>query len=470
MSALNEKLLGKIEAGIDEWDVDHDGIKEKLLSSISNLNLLKLCNKYENKAISKGLEQSVFVEFQDLYSTKKDDIDINAKVLLKWLFYSKLELLSSRFGTDNYQHFNWEHKQEGNWVKTNDIFLTVLGKHETKISDIPEQILNALHNWMPHPHKLILTKLRHEIDENGISAAQNILNKKHLQAAWLETLLDSNSFSVDSQSWDIIQKLWEELSYEIKSPLTDFVTRLSHELRQANVGLNVADNFIDETVSNQKELQIIHSNCFNCSKNIEGYHLTTGHIVQIHSNYWLCLTPLCDLEPGQKDFGYGNYMPVTLVRLYDAKSAWHLSRENMYEAIKGSLPKNLEIPDDYILPTVTDEDVMKQVLSQATENHLLFVKLNGNEDISYLSFTVNLDGKSNPKSKEFLASHQGIFDENNKTLTLCSTEYCADQATPKLKSIEATVVAELRYEYALNLLQRLGISKSRVGLEFQTVN
>ena len=33
-------------------------------------------------------------------------------------------------------------------------------------------------------------------------------------------------------------------------------------------------------------------------------------------------------------------------------------------------------------------------------------------------------------------------------------------------SVEAKIVAELRYEYALNLLGRLGVSKSRVGLDF----
>ncbi|WP_137475109.1 hypothetical protein [Escherichia coli] len=35
-----------------------------------------------------------------------------------------------------------------------------------------------------------------------------------------------------------------------------------------------------------------------------------------------------------------------------------------------------------------------------------------------------------------------------------------------LISVEAKIVAELRYEYALNLLGRLGVSKSRVGLDF----
>lgn len=65
-------------------------------------------------------------------------------------------------------------------IKTEDLFITVLGKKDTPISDIPNQLLEALSNSKPHPHKLILSKLRSEIESNGSYAASNIINKKIL--------------------------------------------------------------------------------------------------------------------------------------------------------------------------------------------------------------------------------------------------------------------------------------------------
>ncbi|MFT6908290.1 MAG: hypothetical protein ACJAS1_004987 [Oleiphilaceae bacterium] len=461
VSQLHGSPLALVNNAIDEWDIDVTGIKEKLLNSISNLDLLELCRIYGKNVASKALDSDIFNDFKTLYDEKPKDITINSMLLSKWLLSKKLEALAGRFGESNYQHFDWVQDADCNWVKTDDLFVTILGKKETSVGEIPDHILNALNNWMPHPHKLILTKLRHEIDQNGISAAQNILNKEYLQAAWLQALLSSDDVSVNSKSWGVITKLWEELAYEIKPSISEFVTRLSKELRDANESGKISELFISEDVFAKTEMQTVHSNCFNCSKNIDGYHLTTGHILKIESTYWLCLTPVCDLEPGQKDFGYKDYMPVTLVQLYNAKSAWKLSKSNMYQALG---------LDEKTQPKVTDGDVMAQVLKQATENHLLFVRLGDNTDeITYLSFTVSLDGKSNPKSKEYLVSEKGIFDEETKNLILYRADICNEEKVPVMAQYKATVVAELRYEYALNLLQRLGISKSRVGLEFEGV-
>lgn len=458
---LHEKAVTLVEAHIDDWDIDSSNIRKRLIDSISNIDLLKTILESKKSNSTELINLDVFSEFRELFNNKSKDIELSESLLLKWLLHIKVDSLSSRFGNIEYTHFDWNFETECNWIKTDDLFVTVLGKHGTSISDIPDKILDALNDWTPHPHKLVLTKLRHEIDKNGISAAQNILNKELLQAAWFESLLLSED-NIDIGSWDIIQRLLEELTYEIKDPLIEFVTKLSKDLHKANQQGNISSKFIRNDILEKKLLQKAHSNSFNCSKRIDGSHLTTGHILNINDNYWLCLTPMCDLVPNQKKLGYGDFMPVTLVQLYDAKSAWTLSRSNLSKTINKILPSSSNID----LPPLKDSELLNQIMDRASENNLLFLKLNDDEnEISFFSFTATLDGKSNPKSKEFLINNQGVFNPS-KEFSLFSSELCISNNIPIMAQCRAKVVAELRYEYALNLLQKLGFSKSRVGLDF----
>jgi hypothetical protein len=187
----------------------------------------------------------------------------------------------------------------------------------------------------------------------------------------------------------------------------------------------------------------------------------------MNNKYWLCLTPICDLVPGQKAADYKNgqeldetsgYMPLTLVQLYDAKSAWIQTRDSMVKALG---------VEEANLPKLSKAEELEQILSYATRNNLMFVKLDSeSNDISYLSFTVGIDGKANPKAVDYLAGNNGIFDKAEKTLELYYTSVVDGGNEPVIEKSEAKVVAELRYEYALNLLGRLGFAKARVGLDF----
>ena len=63
------------------------------------------------------------------------------------------------------------------------------------------------------------------------------------------------------------------------------------------------------------------------------------------------------------------------------------------------------------------------------------------------------------------AINQGIFTGYDKNISLRRIDSQQEQLV--VLETSAQVVAHLRYEYALNLLQRLAVSLSRVGLDFQ---
>jgi len=93
--------------------------------------------------------------------------------------------------------------------------------------------LEALGKSNPHPHKLILTKLRHEIDEQGIAIANKILDKQYVHAYWLEEILTADEDAADFKAWTVLCKHWEEIAAQTKEALTDFTSRMVAQLKES---------------------------------------------------------------------------------------------------------------------------------------------------------------------------------------------------------------------------------------------
>lgn len=453
---INNKEFKNIEDELDNWQIDSDEIIEELINSISKIDLLKLAKTEKGKILSENFTHTHWLRFIDLFDSKPDDIEINKAQLIKWLFKKKFESQIELFAKHTAAHFDWGRNENGNWVKSEDLFLTVLSKREAPVEDIPEHLLAALGEWKPHPHKVILTKLRAEVEANGISASSNILNKKYLQAAWLKQLLEESNddHEIKTTSWSIVSKLWEELANEIKPNMDTFTLNLVSELKKLS---NAADEFVEDETSDENFKRVIHANCFACSRKITKHHLVTGHILKVDQSYLLCLSPICDLVPGQKS--QSQLMPITLVTLHNAREAIKSTRNKMATEL------GVDIDE------LSNEQMEEKIVNLSTSNNLIFFKpSSADHNIEILSFTVGSDGKANPKSKEYYVDNQGRFSEPDNKINIHSAVPTEDKTTGNsslnLKEQEAQVVGELRYEYALNLLQRLGLAKTRIGLDF----
>lgn len=451
---IPKKDITKLNNIIDNWEIEDDGVSSSIIDSISTIDLLFLINTYKGILNNENFQHPYLQNLNDIFENKPQVIKLTRAMLLKWLANKKLETYNDLFASEDFKHFDWGIEGRNNWIRTEDLFLTVLGKKDTPISEIPSQLLDAMAGSKPHPHKLILSKLRHEIESNGSYAASNILNKKFLQAAWLKELLkDSNTHTeIKTSAWQAVSKLWEELAYEIKDSLDCFTIELVRSIKYLDSPL---DYFIEKETLDNETYQAIHANCFSCSKKVSTHHLVTGHVLKFKENYWLCLTPMCDLVPGQKD-NSSSLISVTLVKMYDAHLALMNSRENMQ--------KSLKLPE---IPPLTKEQRIKNILEYSTQNNLLFIRPDiANEEIKILSFTVGLDGKANPTAKDYYVENQGIFEGDSNKIKIKHAVPGTSGNEMEIDEFEAEVVAELRYEYALNLLSKLGVSKSRIGLDF----
>ena len=166
-------------------------------------------------------------------------------------------------------------------------------------------------------------------------------------------------------------------------------------------------------------------NAFVCSKAPEGWHLTTGHIFRISGEHWICLSPACDLVPGQggaRNSHFGGRLPFVAVKLF-----------------------------------------RKEGDRKFDVNSNLYVFLNLDSEVS--TFCFNSQGKDStvPTWRTFYAERGGRLDEGF-TFKVSAMEANSIELVAKVHP--AQVVAQLRYEYALNLLQKLGASMTRVGLDF----
>lgn len=356
--------------------------------------------------------------------------------LAKWALHRRQQALGEKLAPASFGAvgMNWDVESGANWIRTDKLFVTVVSK-TNEPSALPGKLLTALQLWNPEPHRLLMSKMRAELDEKGVLAEGVVLENRCLQAGWLGEFLTTDK---DERIWKIhntVDRHWEGLGDEIRGGVSEFAERLAVHLITEGRSRVIQSRYpsldpID--VSN-------HLNRYVSSKPaVEGCHLTTGHVLWFDNcnNYWLCLSPACDLVPGQKKSGWpgrlGEHIPFISVQLYK----------------------------------VTKEEA----LSRAFGGNHLFLEVRGK--LECFSFTpptpaegsAEIERAANPKWEQMFAARQGRFDLPNRALTISRTS--GNEGQLRFDPVSARVVAQLRYEYAINLLHRLGANLSRVGLDF----
>ena len=210
-----------------------------------------------------------------------------------------------------------------------------------------------------------------------------------------------------------------------------FATRLVAAEAAAAKGdvdaLNQRHFEVDLTNAEQRLKSEREHNAYAGSKPPEGWHLTTGHVFTLGEAYWVCVSPACDMVPAQLGQDrvevFGERLPFMAVRLH---------------AIKDS----------------------KQ-LTDVTTNRYVFIRVG--DSVKTFCFNNPVDSNSAPNWQMLLAGARGQF-RDGFAFKVCFTELSKGRLVQRTR--EATVVAQLRYEYALNLMHRLGGSITRIGLDF----
>lgn len=319
-----------------------------------------------------------------------------------------------------------------NWVKTDRLFLTVVNKN-VRPKKLEHKLLAALVKWNPRPYQLLMSKMRVQMDDRGSWAESEIVKDDYIQAGWLGELLTAEHLDKDRAARDAVDRHWESLGDVLRMDFDDFALRL-HTVFSPG-GHHVFKKFsLSEARKDEIKVQK-HLNRYNSTKTIDSSHLSTGHVLAIMKpnticEYWVCLSPACDLVPEQKDNGWfgrlKNLKPFMAVRLFP----------------------------------IDDKTAIKNV----QRNIFLFLDTDSK---GVCSFTFHNFGKvdNNPQWELMYAQNQGRMGGGELKIVRISGA-AAENALNANDEYKVKVVAQLRYEYALNLLQRLGGTLTRIGLDF----
>ncbi len=417
---------------IDDWSFENGDEYGWINEEFSALSLLKYFSAPASaEALAIKKEKHFFNRYKEEIFKIARDSDIDKNDLIKWKLNGVFEKLEIARGSSSRADISWDWDEDSNFISTSKVFITVVRKDKNISNErLYESLNTALEKFNAPPMHLIMAKMRHELDERGIEQAIKITENRFAQAGWLYNLLQNSEdpFSHDKA----IDLHWEQLARASRKNLRDFSQEivLATKNKFPTNNRDAVSHFFSDCMQDADKDKVLgHLNAFSCSMGITNNHLTTGTIFKFNDEFWVCLTPACDLVPGQKNTWVErigkNHLVFKAVKLFE--------------------------------------------ITLATANKSAFVNENiyliFEDDILTLSF--KQDAKSNPIWDTFYVENHGKFEYDNKLAICCIREKTIDDITSLIiEKFDAKGIAELRYEYALNLLHKFGTSLSRVGLDF----
>lgn len=432
---LNAKRAENIENKLFAWEEIQVAIYKNLRDSLDEIAFLKVLEQEDVswETVKKIPELGLLASYLNAIP---ENVKLRADEIFALLLHRRQDDFRKQMSEVPGGRVTTGNAEGVNWIRTDSVFVTVVSKdHEA--STIPNRLLAALEAWDPTPHRLIMSKMRCELDQNGAAAETGVLGNHALQAGWLKEILEPDEAKRRTNVRLNVTRHWESLGGRIEPTVVDFAERIATCLLKTDAHQRVLERFDHHGVYKRQEEEVyLQLNCHACSKPVEGHHLSTGHVLKLKLaknsyQYWLCLTPACDLVPGQGDNkGWkkrlGSWMPFKAVRLYHADK----------------------------LPA----------LKNATRGYHLFLQVDNK--LEAFGLAENAEGQDGGapalRWEQFFAADNGKFDSSNELKVEC----IGNNGTLDHEKYDAMVVAQLRYEYALNLMHRLGAHLSRVGLDF----
>ncbi|MBN3230085.1 response regulator receiver domain [Pectobacterium brasiliense] len=423
----SEETIGQM----DDWlDSHEDGRAYQWISeNISILDVLRIYfSVTPDRCINPNKREHPLHAFLKDINNVSQESGLNSNELMKWRFLDILKQNGISFENNVRADLKWYWGADTNFISTGKMFISVIRKSADNPEDELIGALNvALTKHNASPMHLLMAKMRYELDENGIEQASRIISNKFAQAGWLYNLLQNAND--DSAHDKAINLHWEQLATASRLVLRDFSKKIMAVAKNdcpANEK-GFVQKFFKECMGD-KNLAVGHLNAFSCSLPVSNDHLITGTVLDIEGEIWVCITPACDLVPKQK---------ITQWQSRIGES------HKVFKAVRFESAK------------------LSTANSNANCNEYIYLNIDGTPKAYWL-------GNDNPTWDTFYAGNLGRYgDGHTVTLTAVREDATVDGNPLTIRSLAAHAVAELRYEYALNLLHKFGSSQTRVGLDFQ---
>ncbi len=345
-----------------------------------------------------------------------------------------------RFSSDDIGLRDWS-AGEPFWIRCDQGFIAFKRKSKEPLLPV---LLEALEAWKPLPSRLVLTKLRAEMNKRGVEVQDDALGDRQVGAAWYHGVLSANSQDAAVTVERIARNHAEQLLDHIVPEVGAYAARIA-ALDADAVPLNAVKERFEIDLRDDKELMKARMghNAFKGSKPVRSSHLELGHIFRIDDKFWMCVTPACDMFPGRergierRPDNVGGYKKFNALALEAAKEATALNDP----AQGGFLFANIAAVQGGETTPVAFSVVDSPAASPAAVS--MYAENDG-----------RLAGDTSEVMVRFVASNAAADDDGQA-------------AEPTLVRKSATVCGHLRYEYALEVQARLNRSLGRIGLEYE---
>ena len=425
MQPLSEEEREKVEGLLFDADGEKEGVTERLQRSVGTDQYLHARCHSTTFLRTMGNSHQPYATFRgesDEFGWSSDE----RKLVLRYLLLRAEAALQPKFNPEGTASLTWNDGAT-KYIAADSVFVAFSSK--TDDDDLLAELLEALNAWAPEPSRLFLGKLRAEMDEFGVMAQRDVLESRHALAHWYRRLLESKGAARRWLVAESVNRHSEQLMGGLLPRVEDFASRLVEAETGAGTAIDLSKDHFKIDLSNpQEQLRSVREhNAFVSSKPPEGWHLTTGHIFKVAEDYWVCVSPACDTVPAQlspvRVTAFGERLPFMAVKLF----------------------------------TVADTKQVKDVQT----NRYVFIKLDG--VVKAFCFNDPANDLSAPAWHTLFADKRGQFDKE-----FSFNVFVAEKGSRGMvqKRRPARVVAQLRYEYALNLVQRLGGTLTRIGLDY----
>ena len=420
---------------VDRTDERIEGFRKRILASMHREAYFE-CRRSPAKAVGNMLRgKPPYAEFKAIC----DEAEWNPgerKNIFRYVLSDVQDRLSGQMQPGSQARLEWS-SDAPNWIQSDSIFIAFSNKGHG--DDLIGELKHALNAWNPEPSRLLLGKLRADVHEHGVSAQTPVLTSKRAFALWYLRLLRAEENIHHQYVAEVVARHSDQALSIILPKVEDFAQRLiqaERSITEDYVGLCRKRFRVDLSKAPVEVEALLEHNAFVCARTPGGRHLTTGHIFELFDRFWICLSPACDLVPSQVGKAQldalGQWLPFMAVRLHCvATKTWQKDRDGI------------------------------------TSGRYVFVRRDGG-GIDCFSFCEHVN--STPEWRLFHAENVGIFvaddDANDCLQFAASSTIAGDAGQLEQRHGSAQIVGQLRYEYALNLLHRLGGSLTRIGLDF----
>ncbi|MGO4134279.1 response regulator receiver domain [Rhizobium brockwellii] len=422
----SQKELEQIAEMLFDAEADAEGLTRQISDAFQLSQYLKTRANFgkARKAFFAGEEP-----FTQLKQACKRVADWKAPDLIKvfsWACCAFEDGIKHKLNEPDSESINWS-ASDPYWIRSGTAFIAFTNKsNDARIMD---DLLEALLDWKPEPSRLFLAKFRAQIDELGVTAENTVMGDRFVLARWYEQLLSGSKETRKTLIGETVDRHTEQLVANVRRDVEVFADKVVEiDSARSAAGVDVINEYfgIDLTNPGKRRQAERDHNIFISSKPPAGWHLNTGHVFECEDHKWICLSPACDLVP----------------------RARAMQNEDLGKDVTSFLAVRLHDRGDGMVK-----------LDDIQSNRYVYVKIDGSPKM----FVFNESADANPFWAAMYALNQGKFREGFK-FDISRLRRVGDEL--KATVTEARVVGQLRYEYALNLVQKLGVSFTRVGLDF----